>query len=126
MAVTNSTSYNGSKLGLSTDKINKWLREALYNKHALPRGTRLLTGTTLAWSWLSLHLQTSGSTWNPPSDRWVHLKHKLSKREYKGVLSKTYRGAILLMHMYQGKGRWGSTCRSFDLANLNYEYQTLR
>src|ERR1044071_7531558 len=41
------TSYNGSKLGLSTDKFNKWLREALYNKHALPRGTRLLSGTML-------------------------------------------------------------------------------
>src|SRR3954467_8643891 len=49
--------------------------------------------------------------------RWVHLKHKLSKREYKGVLSKTYGGAILLMHMCQGKGRWGLTCRSFDLAS---------
>ena len=34
MAVTRITSYNGSKLGLSTDKINKWLREALYNKHS--------------------------------------------------------------------------------------------
>src|SRR3954469_11133728 len=60
--VTNITSYNGSKLGLSTDKVNKWLREALYNKHALPRGTRLLTGTTLAWSWLSFHLHSSGFT----------------------------------------------------------------
>src|SRR3954469_4789923 len=49
--------------------------------------------------------------------RWVHLKHKLSKREYKGVLGKTYGGAILLMHMCQSKGRWGSTCRSFDLAS---------
>ena len=39
--MTNITSYNESKIGLSTDKINKWLREALYNKHALPRGTRL-------------------------------------------------------------------------------------
>src|SRR3954466_14888894 len=47
MDVTNITSYNGSKLGLSTDKINKWLREALYNKHAFPRGARLLSGTTL-------------------------------------------------------------------------------
>ena len=37
----------------------------------------------------------------------VHPKHKLSKREYKGVLSKTYGGAILLMHMYQGKGDVG-------------------
>src|SRR3954465_8779811 len=45
--VINITSYNGSKLGLSTDKINKCLREALYNKHALPRGTRLLSGTIL-------------------------------------------------------------------------------
>src|SRR3954462_237620 len=47
MSVINITSYNGSKLGLSTDKINKWLREALYNKNALPRGTRLLSGTIL-------------------------------------------------------------------------------
>src|SRR3954463_13671510 len=29
MAVINITSYNRSKLGLSTEKINKWLREAL-------------------------------------------------------------------------------------------------
>src|SRR3954470_9065301 len=49
--------------------------------------------------------------------RGVHLKHKLSKREYKGVLSKTYGGAILRMHMCQGKGGWGLTCRSFDLAS---------
>ena len=34
MSVINITSYNGRKLGLSTDKINKWLREALYNKHS--------------------------------------------------------------------------------------------
>src|SRR3954470_10647037 len=47
MAVINITSYNGSKLGLSTYKINKWLREALYNKHPLPRGTSLLSGTIL-------------------------------------------------------------------------------
>src|SRR3954462_5163508 len=46
-ALTIFTSYNGSKLGLSTDKFNKWLREALYKKHALPRGTRLLSGTIL-------------------------------------------------------------------------------
>src|SRR3954466_11822029 len=47
MSVINITSYNGSKLGLSIDKINKWLREAFYNKHALSRGTRLLFGTIL-------------------------------------------------------------------------------
>ena len=53
------------------------------------------------------------------------LKHRISKREYKVVLSKTYIGTILLMHMYQGKGRWGFTCRSasFDLANMYYEFQ---
>src|SRR4051812_31800042 len=61
------------------------------------------------------HRRASGgdSIW----DRVLILKHKLSKREYKVILSKTYVGAILLMHMYQGKGRWGSTCRSFDLTN---------
>src|SRR3954470_9344376 len=36
----------GSKVGLSTDKFNKWLREAL--SIALPRGNSRLTGTTLA------------------------------------------------------------------------------
>src|ERR1041385_5046943 len=48
-----------------------------------------------------------------------HLKHRISKREYKVVLSKTYIRTILLMLKYQGKGRWGSTCRSasFDLAS---------
>src|SRR3954469_5322952 len=81
-------------------------------------GTRLLTRTSLAWSWCGsssslVKLQKEATI----GGRWVHLKHKLSKREYKGVLSKTYRGAILLMHMFQGKGRWGLTCRSFDLAS---------
>ena len=38
MAVTNNTSFNGSKLGLSTDKINKWLREALYNNMPFHEG----------------------------------------------------------------------------------------
>src|SRR3954471_11427593 len=40
------------------------------------------------------------TTWSVVSS----LKHKLSKREYKDVLSKTYLRTILLMHMYQGKG----------------------
>ena len=63
MAVTNITSYNGSKLGLSTDKVNKWLREALFNKHALPRGTRLLSGTMLPRSTSSLtEVTPSGSS----------------------------------------------------------------
>ena len=38
MDVTIITSYNGSKLGLSTDKINKWLREALYNNMPFHEG----------------------------------------------------------------------------------------
>src|SRR3954464_14619745 len=45
---------------------------------------------------------------NPPSGSVGSSKHRISKRQYKVVLSKTYVGAILLMHMYQGKGRWGS------------------
>src|SRR3954464_90880 len=55
-----------------------------------------------------------------------HLKHRISKREYKVVLSKTYIGTILLMHMYQGKGRWGSKAEvpALTWLVLNYEYQT--
>ena len=34
MSVINITSYNGRKLGLGIDNINKWLREALFNKHS--------------------------------------------------------------------------------------------
>src|SRR3954463_11118738 len=74
MAVINITSYNGSKLGLSTDKINKWLREALYNKHALPRGTRLLSGTILQRSTSSFRGVT------PSEVRVLILKTYLSKR----------------------------------------------
>src|SRR4051812_45749673 len=101
--VTNITSYNGSKLGLSTYKVNKWLREALYNKHALPRGNQAAD-----WDYTSLVLVLSSffelQVEDTFGDRWVHLKRKLSKREYEVVLIKTYGGAILLMHMYQGKG----------------------
>src|SRR3954469_16503048 len=51
---------------------------------------------------------TSSSGKRPPSGSVVSsLKHKLSKREYKDVLNKTYIGTIVLMHMYQGRGRWG-------------------
>src|SRR3954468_14664485 len=103
MSVINITSYNGSKLGLSTDK---------FNKYALPRGTRLLSGIILPRS-------TSSFTKVTPSGSGSYLKHRISKREYKVVLSKTYIRSILLMLKYQGKGRWGFTCRSasFDLAN---------
>src|SRR3954469_10520764 len=63
---------------------------------------------------------------NPSSGSEVHLKHRISKREYKVVLSKTYVGTILLMHMYQGKGRWGSLAEvpALTWLVLNYEYQT--
>ena len=52
------------------------------------------------------------------------LKHKLSKCEYKNVLSKTYKGTILLMHMYQGKGMWGFIAEVSALTwlVLYYEY----
>src|SRR3954469_8843987 len=59
---------------------------------------------------------------NPSSGSEVHLKHRLSKREYKVVLSKTYVGDILLMHMYQGKGRWGSLAEVPDLTWLVLNY----
>src|SRR3954464_6244269 len=119
MSVINIKSYNGSKLGLSTDKINKWLREALFNKHALPRGTRLLSGTILQWS-------TSSFTKVTPSGPGSHLKHRISKREYKVVLSKTYIRTILLMLKFQGKGRWGSIAEvpALTWLVLYYEYQT--
>src|SRR3954468_12609868 len=122
-AVTIITSYNGSKLGLSTDKFNKWLREALYNKHALPRGNQAAD-----WDYTSLVLVLSSffglQVEVTFGDRWVHLKRKLSKREYKVVLSKTYVGAILLMHMYQGKGGGVRLAEALTWLILNYEYQT--
>src|SRR3954469_9358867 len=99
MSAINITSYNGRKLGLSTDKFNKWLG-ILVNIHALPRGTRLLSGTILPRSTSSFRSVT-------PSGSGSYLKHRISKLEYKVVLSKTYIRTILLMHMYQGKGRWG-------------------
>src|SRR3954471_23416447 len=100
MAVINITSYNRRKLGPSTDKINKWLREALFNIHALPRGTRLLPGTILQWS-------TSSFRTVPPSGSGFSSKNIISKCEYKVVLSKTYIRSILLILKFQGKGRWG-------------------
>src|SRR4051812_34572808 len=100
----------GSKVGLSTDKFNKWLKKPYLNTSP-PRGNQ-----SADWEYTSLVLVLVFTRRAPRRNHlrnwWVHLKHKLSKREYKVVLSKTYGGAILLMHMYQGKGRWGSTCRS--------------
>src|ERR1041384_7884915 len=97
---------HGSKVGLSTDKFNKCLKKPYLNTSPL-RGNQ-----SVDWDYTSFvlvlvfTLRVLGRS--HLRDRWVHLKHKLSKREYKVILSKTYGGAILLMHMYQGKGRWGS------------------
>ena len=114
----------GIKVGLSTYKFNKWLKKPYLNTSP-PRGNQ-----SADWDYTSLVLILVFILRAPGRihlrDRWVHLKHKLSKREYKGVLSKTYRGAILLMHMFQGKGRWGLTCRSFDLANPELRVPDLR
>src|ERR1041385_4268324 len=108
MSVINITSYNGSKLRLSTDKFNKWLREALFNKHALPRGTRLMSRTILPRS-------TPSFTKVTPSGSGSHLKHRISKHKYKVVLSKTYIRTTLLMLKYQGKGRWGFNMQKCQL-----------
>src|ERR1041384_5955095 len=93
-------------------RLTNGLRSLKENTTTLQRAQAAVWDYT-TWS-------TSSSRRRPPLGSVVlSLKHKLSKREYKDVLSKTYRGTILLMHMYQGKGRWGFTCRSasFDLAS---------
>src|SRR3954471_9371405 len=102
---------------MSTDKFNKWLKKPYLNTSP-PRGNQ-----SADWNYSSLVLVRFFIFTRQALERihhltrWVHLKHKLSKREYKGVLSKTYGGAILLMHIYQGKREVGFTCRSFDLAS---------
>src|SRR3954468_20639597 len=110
MSVINITSYNGSKLGLSTDK---------FNKYALPRGTRLLSGTILPRS-------TSSFTKVTPSGSGSYLKHRISKCEYKVVLSKTYIRSKLLMLKYQGKGGGVQHAEvpALTWLVLYYEYQT--
>src|SRR3954463_3049822 len=90
--------------------------EAFKRTQRTSRGTKLLSGTTFTSSSSSLRGR-------PPSGSVVlALKHKLSKREYKVVLSKTYVRTILLMLRYQGKGKWGCNAESFDLAILYYDY----
>ena len=120
--VTNITSYNESKLGLSTDKINKWLREALYNKHAIPRGTRLLSGTILQSS--SSSFRGGDSIGGPGS----HPKNIIKKTWVQSRTHQDLRRAILLMHMYQGKGGGvhHAEVPALTWLVLNYDYQTLR
>src|ERR1041384_6841799 len=117
---------SGSKVCLSTDKFNKWVREALTKNKPSTREQ------SSDWDYTSLVLLgvfvLRASVRSHHRSRWVHLKHRLSKREYKVVLSKTYVGTILLMHMYQGKGRWGFTCSSanFELASPELRVPDLR
>src|SRR3954469_8083130 len=102
-----------SKLCLGTDKFNKWLKKPYLNTSP-PRGNQ-----SADWDYTSLVFTRRALGRIHLRGQWVHLKHRLSKREYKVVLSKTYVGAILLMHMYQGKREVGFNCRSasFDLAS---------
>src|SRR3954468_17865125 len=102
-----------SKVGLSTDKFNKWLKKPYLNISP-PRGNQ-----SADWDYTSLVFSRRDRGRIHLRGQWVHLKHRISKREYKVVLSKTYVGAILLIHMYQGKGEVGFISRSvsFDLAS---------
>src|SRR3954465_16070335 len=110
----------GSKLCLGTDKFNKCLKKPYLNASP-PRGNQ-----SADWDYTSLVFSRRARGRIHLQGQWVHLKHKLRKREYKVVLSNTYVGAILLMQMYQGKGRWGSNAEvpALTWLVLNYEYQT--
>src|SRR4051812_12581690 len=59
---------NGSKVGLSTDKFNKWLKKPYLITKPSTRGTSQLTGTILARSCSGLDLHSSSSRKKPPSD----------------------------------------------------------
>src|SRR3954464_12815108 len=111
----------GRKLCLSTDKFNKWLKKPYLNTSP-PRGNQ-----SADWDYTSLVFSRRARGRIHLRGQWIHLKHRISKREYKVVLSKTYVGTILLMHMYQGKGRWGfnEEVSALTWLVLNYEYQTL-
>src|SRR3954468_19419008 len=88
------------QLCLSKDKFNKWLKKPERKYNDPPKGTCCC---------LELYdlVRAELGKRSPSGSAVSSLKHKLSKREYNDVVSKTYIGAILLMHMYQGKGRWG-------------------
>ena len=109
------SNINGRKLCLSKDKVNKW------PKKPLRKTTTLQRDQAAVWDYItSLASSLRG---RPPSGSVVSsLKHKLSKHEYKVVLSKTYIRTILLMLRCQGKGKWGCNAESFDLAILYYDY----
>src|ERR1041385_4714730 len=121
MSVINITSYNGSKLGLSTDKFNKWLREALYIKHALPRGTGLLSGTILPKSTSSFMKVT-------PSGLSSHLKHRIGNRESKSYSARLTSELYYSCSSIKVKGGGVSSCRSasFDLASPELRVPDLR
>ena len=72
---------HGSKVGLSTDRFNKWLKKPSL-KTSPPRGNQSAdwdyTSLVLVWVFI---LRAPGRSHH--LTRWVHLKHKLGKREYK-------------------------------------------
>src|ERR1044071_9605619 len=85
----------------------------------------LQTDQAAVWDYITS--STSSLRGRPPSGSVVSsLKHRISKREYKVVLSKTYVRTKLLMLRYQGKGKWGCNAESFDLAILYFDYIDLR
>src|SRR3954465_80845 len=69
---------------------------------------------------------TSSSRGRPPSGSVVSsLKHKVSKREYKDVLSKTYKELYYSCTCIKVKGGWVSLAEvpALTWLVLNYEYQ---
>ena len=68
--------------------------------------TTLQRAQAVVWNYTTWSTSSSGKR-PPPGSVVSFLKHKIRKLEYKDVLNKTYIGTILLMLMYQGKGRWG-------------------
>src|SRR3954468_21620761 len=87
-----------SKVGLSTDKFNKWLKKPYLNTSP-PRGNQ-----SADWDYTSLVFSRRARGRIHLRGQWVHLKHRISKREYKVVLSKTYIGAIYSCTCIKAKG----------------------
>src|SRR3954471_19578023 len=104
--------YNkhGSKLGLSTDKFNKWLKKP-YLKTSPPRGNQ-----SADWDYTSLVLVLVFTLRAPGRnhhwDRWVHLKHKLSKHEYKSRTQQDLRRSYTTHAHVSRQRKVGFKCRS--------------
>src|SRR3954463_9871300 len=92
-------------------RLTNGLRSLKQNTTTLQRAQAVVWDYT-TWS-------ASSSRGRPPLGSVVSsLKHKLSKREYKDVLSKTYKELDYSCTGIKVKG-WGLTCRSasFDLTS---------